>query len=172
LIFYQPSSGRTAKIKGISEGSFYFANSNTGVVLDVNLLTQNRVIKFPDAAGTILLDTTLPAETDPIFLSQSGDYYTNNPLGYITGAALSGYLTGFTESDPVFMSYLATGFTYPGSDSYVPSTKAVADYIEAMALNLGDVITTGGFYISGASTARRTIDTGSRYRIEYATGLL
>jgi hypothetical protein len=70
------------------------------------------------------------------------------------------------------MSYLATGFTYPGSDSYVPSTKAVADYIEAMALNLGDVITTGGFYISGASTARRTIDTGSRYRIEYATGLL
>ena len=34
----------------------------------------------------------ITTEVDPVFMAQSGIYYTTNPLGYITGVDLSPYL--------------------------------------------------------------------------------
>lgn len=53
------AGGLRAALGGIWEGTFYVANTNTGVILDVNQLTQDRTISFPDATGTIMLDTTM-----------------------------------------------------------------------------------------------------------------
>lgn len=61
-------------------------------------------------------------------------------------------LTGGNRTEQSYLptSRLATSFTRPGSDNYIPTSKAVVDYIDLASQNLGDVITTGYYYISGA----------------------
>ena len=68
------------------------------------------------------------------FEAHSGIYYTNNPLGYITGSALSGFITGYTETDPirsaVSWNYIPrlnvdTWFNNMTSDTIIPSEKTV-----------------------------------------------
>lgn len=98
----------------------------------------------------------------------------NNP--YITWAALSGYLTGYTETDPIWMANsgdyiprtsVTTGMTYPWSDTLIPSEKAIYSLLDGIAEDLGDVLTTGWYYISGTNQ-RRTVESGDNYSIEYS----
>jgi len=57
LIFQNPAITMRAMIGAISNGTFYLANlEGTWVILDVQQLTQDRIIHFPDATGTLLTD--------------------------------------------------------------------------------------------------------------------
>ena len=49
--------------------------------------------------------------------------YDVNGNTYITGGALSGYLTGYTETDPVYLSQSGDIVRYDGGEEgeYVPS---------------------------------------------------
>jgi len=94
----------------------------------------------------------------------SGHYYITwgavfGRIG-ISGTQVS--LQTYTWWNRVEQSYIsnsekATSFTYPWSNSYIPTTKAVADYLEASAQNLGDVITTWAYVLSGAVKRQITL---------------
>lgn len=58
LIFQDTPTTMRAMIWGISNGTFYLANlQSTWVILDVQQLTQDRTISFPDATWTLLTNT-------------------------------------------------------------------------------------------------------------------
>jgi len=58
------------------------------------------------------------------------------------------FLTGTTAT---------TGRTYSGDSTILASTKAVSLYLDNYSQSLGDVYTTGGFYVSGTTISRMTL---------------
>ena len=77
-----------------------------------------------------------------LLIANSWTYYTSNPLWYITGSALNSYtyLSWFTIN--------TTWRTYPGSTGKLVTESAVATYINILALNYGNVITTWYYFVS------------------------
>jgi hypothetical protein len=57
--------------------------------MQLNEYTTDGFLKFSNGTGLITVDTNIYltgyTETDPEFYAHSGDYYTTNPLGYLTG---------------------------------------------------------------------------------------
>lgn len=118
------------------------------------------------------------------FWNNSGDYVLMSLTGNWNTAygwwdhALAWYLTGYTETDPIWMANsgdyiprtsVTTGMTYPWSDTLIPSEKAIYSLLDGIAEDLGDVLTTGWYYISGTNMWR-TIESGNTYSIQYSTG--
>lgn len=66
---------------------------------------------------------------------------------YITSSAIAGIMTGYTVSWAIVR---------PWTGTQVPTSKAVVDYIDLSAQNLGDIITTGAYYLS--NTWNTTVD--------------
>lgn len=78
--------------------------------------------------------------------------YWGMRVGYgIFDLAWNAYLTGVA-----WRTYLPSTWTItrPGVTTEVPTSKAVVDYIDLASQNLGDVITTWYYYISGAVNRR------------------
>jgi hypothetical protein len=80
------------------------------------------------------------------FNTYSGTYYTSNPLWYITWLSLSWYLSGYT---------VATGdWVYSWDSTILASTRATSEYIDTYSQSLGDIYTTGYYYVSWATISR------------------
>lgn len=121
--------------------SWTYFNANSGTYFNTNSGTY-----FNANSGAYF-----NANSWTYFNANSGVYYTTNPLGFITGLSLTNYLL-FTGG-----SILNTGRTYPGAGTELPTTQWVSTYLNTLAQDLGDVLTTGSYISSGTSEKWRTI---------------
>ena len=60
--------------------------------------------------------------------------------------------------------------TYPGSDTKIPTEKAVVSWIQAITTGLNDVLTTGSFIVTGTNQVRFT-QSGDRASMQYLSGV-
>lgn len=147
-----------------------------------DILTTGGV--YYSANGTIAsgdLRTNLSGNT------LSFDYYTSargqinyfNALGFygpMYDSAWTSYITWYTETDPVFManswSFVATAdvvdtMTAPWTSWEIVTSKAVALYINDLAWDLWDILTTWAYIASGTSEKWRSIVSGYTYSFQY-----
>jgi hypothetical protein len=117
-------------------------------------------VPMHDASGFSYISTwTMPplnyvplSDSGVYFNLNSGTYYTTNPLWFITWVDLSTYLSGYTVT--------GSARTYSGTTWDIPSTKAVSLYLDQQSQSLGDIYTTGSYYVSGSTISRMGLLSG------------
>ena len=95
----------------LSEGTtnLYFTNARSRAAISVS-----GSLSYDSGSGVI--SYTTPSETDPIYTASSWYTTTNNAtnwdIAYGWGDhSIAGYLTSYTETDPVFVAHVAYGIT-------------------------------------------------------------
>lgn len=126
---------------------FYTSTSRTG-----DSWTSRMTI---DSGGNVGIGTQTPTEKLVVSWNikiLSWTIYDEAGYKYITGT-------------------ITTGIVYPWVDTKIPTEKAVATYAETWLQDLGDVITTGYYYVSGSTAKGRLWLSGGLMSLQYLSWL-
>jgi len=110
------------------EGDLAISDGTYSGTFQLGALTDDRTYTLPDTSGTIILNTTLPAETDPVWTADKANYYTKTEMQTSGNAqlhfdnitnkptTLAGY--GITDAQPLNANLTAiSGGTWTGATS-------------------------------------------------------
>ena len=135
-------------------------NSNTiyNVTLKADNLTNTRTILFPDKAGTIALTSDIP----PIPLIPTDLSDLNNDLNVSDFPNDAGYITGYTETDPVFTASAAYGISTTDITNWNSKQAALVSGTNIKTINNESLLGSGNITIQsggGSGTSVPTADT-------------